>query len=136
MTWAGDTAAMLATLLCNEKALGETYNLCTAESHTWEEIAAYYNDICGLEAVWIPDDDYLQIVSSDLYWPSSLYMLKYSRMFDHTMDNSKILKLCNFKQEDMMKLYDGLKLEIGRLPANHQFPVNTQMDQYITDHNL
>lgn len=136
MTWAGDVAPMIAALLCNGKAFGETFNVSSSEAHTWEEIAGFYKDICNLQAVWIPNDDYLKVVSSDLYWPSSLYMLKYSRMFDQLMDNRKILEFCGMKQENLMKLYDGLKFEINRCPADHQFPVNTKMDQYIVDHNL
>ena len=136
MSWAGDVADMISILLCNGKAFGETFNTSSSEAHTWDEIAQYYHDICNLEAVWIPNDDYLKIVSSDLYWPSALYMLKYSRMFDHIMDNTKILDFCGMKQENMMKLYDGLKLEIDRLPKDHVFPVNAKMDQYIIDHNL
>ena len=103
MTWGGDAANMLAQVLCNEKALGKTYNVCSTEAHTWDEIAGYYKDICNLQSVWIPDDDYLKIVSSDPYWPSSLYMLKYSRLFDHVMDNSSILELCNMQQSELMK---------------------------------
>lgn len=136
MTWAGDVAKMFAAILCNEKAFGETFNFNTAESHTWEEIAGYYHDICNLEAVWIPSGDYLRIVSSDLYWPSSLYMLKYSRMFNLVMDNSKILRFSGMKQEELMKLHDGLELEISRLPADRTFPVNAKMDQYIAEHHL
>jgi hypothetical protein len=104
MSWAGDVADMISMLLCNGKAFGETFNTSSSEAHTWDEIAQYYHDICNLEAVWIPNDDYLKIVSSDLYWPSALYMLKYSRMFDHIMDNTKILDFCGMKQENMMKL--------------------------------
>lgn len=136
MSWAGDTADMLAALLCCGDAMQETYNVCSSETHTWGEVADYYRDICGLDAIWIPNEDYLNIVSSDPYWPSARYMLEYSRMFNHKLDNSKILQLTGFKQENFMKLYDGLKYEIGRCPADHQWPVNTRMDEYIVKHNL
>lgn len=136
MSWAGDVADMLAELICNEKAMTETFNVCSSEAHTWGEIADYYKDICGLEAVWIPNEDYINIVNSDPFWPSTRYMLNYSRMFNQHLDNSKILEFTGFKQENLMKLYDGLKYEINRCPADHQFPVNTLMDEYIAKHNL
>lgn len=136
MSWAGDVADMIAAILCNDAAMGETYNVCTGEHRTWEEIAEYYHDICNLEYIWIPNEDYLNIVASDPYWPSTRYMLDYSRMFDCKLDNSKILQLTGLKQENLMKLYDGLKYEISRCPADHKFPVNTRMDDYIAQHNL
>ena len=47
------------------------------------------------------------------------------------MDNSKILAATGMKQEDLMPLYDGLKLEISRCPENHAWPVNKAMDEYL-----
>ena len=136
MSWAGDVADMIAGIVCNSDAMGETYNVCSSEVHTWEEIAEYYRDICGLESVWIPNEDYLKVVASDPYWPSTRYMLEYSRMFDHQLDNSKVLQLTGMKQENLMKLYDGLKYEIGRCPADVVWKNNDKMDEYIAKHNL
>ncbi len=131
MSWAGDVALMLARLLFNEKALGEVFNVCTAEHHSWEEIAAYYRDICGLEAVWIDQEDYLRILNPDFFRPYTRWQLVCDRLFDRVMDNSKVLAACGMKQEELTKLYDGLKKEIARCPVDFRWPVNSAMDEYL-----
>jgi len=52
------------------------------------------------------------------------------------MDNSKILAVTGMKQEDLMPLYDGLKYEISRCPADFGesvagYPINIRMDNYL-----
>lgn len=44
-TWAGDVAELMARLLFQKQALGECYSLCTAEHHTWGEIAQMYEKL-------------------------------------------------------------------------------------------
>ena len=48
MTWAGDVGKMIARLVLNEKAYGETYTAATAEHHTWGEILKTYRRILGM----------------------------------------------------------------------------------------
>ena len=134
MSWAGDVARMIERLLFNEKALGETFSVCTAEHHTWGEIADYYKDICGLEAVWIDKEDYLRIINADPYYLGARWQLECDRMFDRVMDNSKVLAATGLKQSGLMPLYDGLKKEIARCPKDHPWRVNTAMDEYLATH--
>ena len=131
MSWAGDVAEMIRRLLFNEKALGETFSVCTSEHHTWGEIADYYKDICGLDALWIDKEDYLRILSSDPYATAPRWQLEYDRLFDRIMDNSKVLAAAGMKQENLMPLYDGLKKEILRCPKDYQWQVNNAMDEYL-----
>ncbi len=112
MTWAGDVAKMIAAILFNEKALCEVYTVSTAEHHTWGEIAEYYKDLCGMETVFIDDEDYIELVGGRI---ENRRQLIYDREFDRVIDNSKILELSGLKQEDLMPLYEGLKLEIAGL---------------------
>ncbi|MBR2426717.1 MAG: NAD(P)H-binding protein [Lentisphaeria bacterium] len=143
MSWAGDIAEMIARLLFNEKAFGETFTVATAEHHTWGEIAEYYKDICNMKTVWVPQDDYLNIVTND---PRSTYAYYYwqlacDRLFNRIMDNSKVLAATGLKQDEMMKLYDGLKYEIGRcsdeeLHRGKNFYININMDQYLREKGL
>ena len=51
LSWGGDAAKMIGELLFHDAALGETFNINSAESRTWGEIADYYKDICQLKAV-------------------------------------------------------------------------------------
>ncbi|MBQ9098769.1 MAG: NAD-dependent epimerase/dehydratase family protein [Clostridia bacterium] len=138
LSWGGDVARMLARILFQEKAKRECYNVCSAEYRTWGEIAEYYHQLVGLEAVWVDKEDYLAILSPEgkinVRW-----QLEYARLFRRITDNSKVLALTGLKQEDMMPLYEGLKLEIANIPADY-VPVQDQrgqrMDAYLKKHGL
>lgn len=136
MSWGGDVARMLAKLLFNSAALCDDFNVATGEHHSWEEIAAYYRDICRLEAVWIDKEDYLRLISPDPCNPGPRWQLEYARMFTRITDNSKILAATGMRQSELMPLYDGLKHEISRCPRNTVWSVNTAMDKYLAARHL
>lgn len=138
LSWGGDVAKLIAGTLFKEEAKRQTYNVCSAEHRTWGEIAEYYRKLVGLEAVWIDKEDYLKILSPEgkinVRW-----QLEYARLFRRITDNSKVLRLTGHKQEDMMPMYDGLKLEIGNIPKDYvpeDTPLGLRMDEYIKEHNL
>lgn len=131
MSWAGDVAKMIAGLLFNDKARGETFTVATAEHHTWGEIADYYKDICNLKAVWVDKKDYIRIICPDPYQINASWQLDYDRLFDRIMDNSKVLQATGMTQADLTRLYDGLAREIARCPKDHPWPVNARMDEYL-----
>jgi hypothetical protein len=101
------------------------------ESRTWGEIAAYYKDICNLKAVWVDKEDYLAILTPNPYNLRFRWQLEYARLFDREVDNSKVLAVTGLKQEGMMPLYDGLKMEIGRTPRDYEWQNNQRMDDYL-----
>jgi hypothetical protein len=129
---------MIAHILFKEGAMREAYNVCSSEHRTWEEIAQYYHELVGLEAVWVDKEDYLKILSPEenikVRW-----QLEYARLFRRVTDNSKVLALTGLKQEDMMPMYDGLKLEIGNIPRDYK-PFDTEvglrMDEYLKRNQL
>ena len=131
MSWAGDVAQMIAGLLFNEKARGETFTVSTAEHHTWGEIAAYYNDICGLETVWVDKEDYIRILDPHRYFPGVRWQLEYDRLFDRIIDNSKVLAATGMTQAALMPLHDGLEKEIARCPRDFQWHIDERMDAYL-----
>ena len=138
LSWGGDVAKLIANILFKEEAKREAYNVCSAEHRTWEEIAKYYNELIGLEAVWVDKEDYLKILSPEgkinVRW-----QLEYARLFHRITDNSKVLALTGIKQEDMISMYDGLKLEIGNIPKDYvpcDTEVGLRMDEYLREHNL
>ena len=137
MTWAGDVAKMIAALLFNENALEQDYSVCTAEHHTWGEIAEYYREICGLETVWIDKDEYLEIVSPDpFHRHHARWQLEFDRLVPRIMDNTKILSLCGLEQKDLMPLFDGLKYEIGRCADTAHIRLNEAIDGYLAKHQF
>ena len=131
LSWGGDAGRMIGALLFCECALGETYNINSAEHHTWQEIADYYKDICDLNAVWVDKEDYLKILNPDPYNRAKRWQLEYARLFDREVDNSKVLAATGMKQSDMMPLYDGLKMEIDRTPVDYPWKNNQRMDDYL-----
>lgn len=138
LSWGGDVAKMIAHILFKDAAKRETYNVCSAEHQTWETIASYYHDLVGLEAVWVDKEDYLKILSPEMKL-GTRWQLEYARLFRRITDNSKILALTGLRQEDMMPMYDGLKLEIANIPEDY-VPTDTniglRMDEYLKEHNL
>lgn len=92
LCWAGDVSKMIAKLLFKEGAKREIFNVCSAEYRTWGEIAEYYHDITGLEAVWVDKEDYLKILEPNM--PQSCrWQLEYARMFNRITDNSKVFNI-------------------------------------------
>ena len=138
LSWGSDVAKMIARILFKDEAKREAYNVCSAEHRTWEEIAEYYHELVGLEAVWVDKEDYLKILSPEgninVRW-----QLEYARLFRRITDNSKVLALTGLKQEELISMYDGLKLEIGNIPKNF-VPVDSdrglRMDEYLKEHDL
>ena len=138
LSWGGDVAKMIARILFKDKALREAYNVCSAEHRTWSEIAEYYRELVGLEAVWVDKEDYLKILSPSMDI-GYRWQLEYARLFRRITDNSKVLELTGLKQEQLISMYDGLKLEISNIPKDY-VPVDTEkglrMDEYLKANNL
>ena len=104
MSWGGDIAKMISRLVLNKRAYGEDFNAGTSESHTWAEISAMYNEILGLEVKEVPMVDYMTICSE--------YQVRYDRLFNRHLDNTKILEATGLRQTDLMTLKEGLSHEI------------------------
>ncbi len=138
LCWGGDVAKMIARILFKEEAKREFYNVCSSEHRTWEEIAEYYHSLVGLEAVWVDKEDYLAIIDPEMK-TSTRWQLEYARLFRRITDNSKVLALTGLKQEELIPMYEGLKLEISKIPEGYEFPetpVSVRMDEYLKTHNL
>ena len=138
LSWAGDVSMMIAKLLFNESAKREIFNVCSAEHRTWGEIAEYYRDITGLEAVWVDKEDYLKILDPNMGF-TTRWQLEYARMFDRITDNSKVLKATGMKQEKLTSLFDALKMMIEAVPEGYEFPetdIGRRMDEYLEKNGL
>lgn len=139
LCWGGSVAKMLARILFREEAKRECYNVCSSEHRTWEEIAEYYHQLIGLEAVWVDKEDYLAILDPTRQSKAVRWQLEYARLFHRITDNSKVLALTGLKQEELISMYDGLKLEIGNIPKDFvpkDTAVGVRMDEYLKSHGL
>ncbi len=110
VSWAGDVGRMMAFLLGNDKAKREVFNVATAESHTWGEIAAYYHELIGTDVVLGDLDSYIKVVRGQ-------YQVRYDRMLNRIVDNSKILNLMGLSNADLTPIKDALKKELADLQA-------------------
>ena len=115
MTWGGDVAEMLARLLFSQTAMGEAFNVTTAEHQPWEQVAQIYNQLYGLQYEWVDTEAYLEEKAKNdkggRVTKGSRWQLCYDRLYNRVMDNSKILTETGLKQQDLTTLYDGLLLE-------------------------
>jgi len=111
MSWAGDVAKMIAALVLNEAAFGETYVVSTAEHHSWREVAAMYHERIGLKIKPVPLRKYQNAIGRP-------WQIKYDRMFDRVVDNSKILAISGLDQSDLMPLSEGLSKELEQFLGN------------------
>jgi len=138
LCWAGDVSRMIANLLFLDAAKRETFNVCSAEHRTWSEIAGYYNDIVGLEAVWVDKEEYLKILDPNVRL-GVRWQLEYARLFHRVTDNSKVLAYTGMKQEELHPMYDALKAMIRDIPEGYVFPeteVGKRMDAYLAEKGL
>ena len=115
LTWAGDSAKMMAALILNEKAYGETYTIATSEHHTWKEVASMYQELIGLKYVTVDAETYMRVWAGSQF---ARYQLFYDRLFNRVIDNSKILAISGLKANELMPLYNGLKKELSALPKD------------------
>ena len=106
--WAGNIGKMFAGLAGNEKALGETFTLGTDENPTWDEVAGYYREIMGIDAVWVDTDVYRKTLSDRFF-------LAYDRLFDRRIDNTRIREVTGLSREDFTGVREGVLREITYL---------------------
>jgi len=123
MTYAGDVGKMIARLVLNEAAYGETYTAASAETVTWNNVLKMYQKILGMQVKCVPLSVYQGIVGRP-------WQIKYDRMLHRIIDNTKILLATGMKQSDLMPLYYGLRIELGKFVAAPHFrPVDEAMQQ-------
>lgn len=131
MTWGGDAGRMIARLVLKPEAMGQAYSICTAEHHTWREVAAIYEKLFDLRYVTVDTDTYLGLYDHSFI---AKYTLLYDRCVPRIMDNRKILEATGMRQSELMPLAQGLRLEYEALPAGKcwpESPVNDAMDALL-----
>lgn len=105
VSWAGDVAKMIKPLLLNIDAYRNIFNVANAERHTWGEIASYYHEIIGTKLKFTDLDTYIKVMGGQ-------YQIKYDRMFDRVIDNTKVLKFSWLKNSDLTPIRKALEFEL------------------------
>ena len=112
LDWAGNSGKLIANLLFKEEALGEKFTVSTAQNLTWGEVADIYTELSGAKFNWVDNERYIE----EYPWlKDNLWILKYDRLFDRKIDNSKILKVTGLKKEDFTSIRDGIKYELEKI---------------------
>ena len=132
MTWAGDVARLVVPLVLNRNALAEDYNVVTAEHCLWAEIAQHYKDFLDLRVVETDLAAYAAVVGR-------LPQIRFDRMYDRIMENSKVLAATGIAQADFMPLRKGLERELAAFKSHpvFQYPdfaLNARMDRATGTH--
>lgn len=118
MSWAGDVAKMIAALVFNPKAFSEAFTVSTSEHQQWKTVLKYYTDLTHVPVKIVSMDIYKNIIGRP-------WQIKYDRMFNRVIDNSKILSITGLKQQDLMLLKDGLHIELTNFSRN---PIYSKID--------
>ena len=132
MSWAGDVAKMLSSIILNSKAMRQTYTVSTSEHMTWREVAKIYEEIANLKYITVDNETYLDIVADGAV--AARQQLLYDRCYDRIVDNSKILALCGMKSSELMPLKEGLMRELKNITIEDvgcNIQINERMDKYI-----
>ena len=106
--WAGNTGRLIASLLFRENTLREAYTVSSAQNLTWGEVADIYERLTGAKFRWTTTGEYIHTGHGG-------YILKYDRLFDRKIDNSKILAATGLRSEDFTSLEDGIKIELEKV---------------------
>lgn len=123
MTYAGDVGRMIARLVLDENAFGETYTAASAETVTWNNVLKIYQKILGMQVKYVPLSVYESVVGRP-------WQIKYDRMLHRIVDNTKILLETGMKQSELMPLYEGLRIELQKFVAAPHFkPADEAMQQ-------
>lgn len=138
--WAGNVGKEIARLVENPAAFGEAFTLGSGESLTWEQAAAVYTEVTGLEFIWVDDETYINIMHGD--GDSDIYT--HDRAWDRDMDLSKIMRVTGLTPADLLPMREALIYELGVLSENPALTArfdysssrrrNERMDRWIAEH--
>lgn len=114
MSWGSDVAKMIALLVLNSKAYGEIFTLSTSEHHKWKEVIEYYKKILGVRVKIVSLKEYQEVTRAT-------WRVKYDRMLNRVIDNTKVLEATGMQQSELMPLYDGLRIELANFSRKPQY---------------
>ena len=108
MSWGGDVAKMIVRLVGNPHSFGEIYTVSNSEHISWREVSQIYQTV-------LPS---LRIVPCGLsefeHLNGVVYQIRYDRMFNRIIDNSKILSATGMLPSDLKSMHEGIRQEFAQ----------------------
>ena len=122
LDWAGNSGKLIANLLFKDTALGEAFTVSTAQNLTWGEVAEIYTELLNVKFKWVSTEEFIK---ENPYLQSSPWILKYDRLLERAIDNSKILNVTGLKRDDFVSIRDGIKIELNRILKENKHESNS-----------
>ena len=105
MSYGGDVAEMIARLIGNPEALGEDFTVSASDHMTWGEVSDAYARVLPFEVVECSLADFERL-------RGGVYQIRYDRMLDRVVDNSKVLAATRMDPKELTKMSKGLGREL------------------------
>lgn len=106
MSYGGDVAEMIARLVGNPAALGEAFTVSGSDHMSWSDVVDAYNKIISFEVAPCDLVDFERV-------RGGVYQIRYDRMFDRVVDNSKVLTVTGMDPTELTGMREGLSRELG-----------------------
>ena len=108
LDWAGNSGKLIANLLFKNECFGEAYTVSSGQNLTWGEVADIYTRLTGVNFKWADTEEYVKTGHGG-------YILIYDRLYDRSVDNTKILKATGLKKDDFTSIEEGIKIELDNI---------------------
>lgn len=106
MSWGGDVARMIVGLVGSPGAFGEAFTVSTSEHRAWGEVADIYRSVMPALSVAACGQGEFERA----HW--AVYQIRYDRMFDRVIDNSKVLSVTGIDPASIRLLSERLPAEL------------------------
>lgn len=108
LDWAGNSGKLIANLLFKKECFEETYTVSSSQNLTWCEVADIYTRLTGVKFRWTETEEYVNTGHGG-------YILIYDRLYNRTVDNTKILKATGLNKDDFTSIEEGIKIELNNI---------------------
>ena len=112
LDWAGNSGKLIAHLLFQPAAMGETFTVYSGHGMTWGEVAEAYTAHTGVQIRWCSEEEYIKSVS---HIEKKHWMWIYDRKFNRDIDCSKILRVTGLGKNDFATVSEGIAAELAKL---------------------
>ena len=108
MTYGGDVAKGISSIIGEKKAYGETFQILQPEPIEWQSVLEIYLKVLKSKTGVCPKVIMLDDSKTMIKYSGGKYQAIYDRMYDRTFDNFKILQFCP-ELKDSVRTPEGLE---------------------------